>query len=109
MSTPSRSVVSRIPKEAVENGADALRSWLATAKDFNDTVPAPSSGLSGKWVQRVPKSLHARLAAKAEKEGISLKVEAPPRLAGLKSGGQVAYNSFLRRKRHLNMRGGRTQ
>src|SRR4030042_3075706 len=28
--------------------------------------------MSGKWVQRVPKSLHAKLAAKAEKEGVSL-------------------------------------
>ena len=28
--------------------------------------------MSGKWVQRVPKSLHANLAAKAEKEGVSL-------------------------------------
>jgi antitoxin HicB len=59
-------------EEAVENGSDALRSWLATAKEFKDPVPAPSAGLSGKWVQRVPKSLHAKLAAKAGKEGVSL-------------------------------------
>ena len=59
-------------EEAVENVSDALRSWLATAKEFKDPVPAPSVGLSGKWVQRVPKSLHAKLAAKAEKEGVSL-------------------------------------
>jgi antitoxin HicB len=59
-------------EEAVEAGSDALRSWLATAKEFKDPVPAPSVGLSGKWVQRVPKSLHAKLAAKAEKEGVSL-------------------------------------
>ena len=59
-------------EEAVENGSDALRSWLATAKEFTDPVPAPSAGLSGKWVQRVPKSLHAKLAAKAGKEGVSL-------------------------------------
>jgi antitoxin HicB len=59
-------------EKAVENGADALRSWLVTAKEFKDPVPAPSTGLSGKWVQRVPKSLHAKLAAKAGKEGVSL-------------------------------------
>jgi antitoxin HicB len=59
-------------EESVENGSDALRSWLATAKEFKDKVPAPSTQLSGKWVQRVPKSLHAKLAAKAEKEGVSL-------------------------------------
>jgi len=28
--------------------------------------------MSGKWVQRVPKILYAKLAAKAEKEGVSL-------------------------------------
>ena len=28
--------------------------------------------MSGKWVQRVPQSLHAKLAARAEKEGVSL-------------------------------------
>jgi hypothetical protein len=35
-------------------------------------VPAPSARLNRKWIQRVPKSLHARIAAKAEKEGVSL-------------------------------------
>lgn len=59
-------------EEAVESADDALRSWLGTAKEFKDPVPSPSAGLSGKWVQRVPKSLHARLAAKAEKDGVSL-------------------------------------
>ncbi len=57
-------------EEAVTNASDALRSWLVTAKEFKD--PAPSAWMSGKWVQRVPKSLHAKLAAKAEKEGVSL-------------------------------------
>jgi antitoxin HicB len=47
-------------EEAVENADDALRSWLGTAKEFKDTVPAPSAGLSGKWVQRVPKSTGGR-------------------------------------------------
>ena len=59
-------------EEAVESGSDALRSWLATAKEFKDPVPSLSAGMRGKWVQRVPKSLHAKLAAKAEKEGVSL-------------------------------------
>src|SRR3990172_2519186 len=45
-------------------------SWLVTVKEFKDPVPAPSAGSSGKWVQRVPKSLHAKLAAKAEPESV---------------------------------------
>src|SRR3990172_5254072 len=56
-------------EETGKNDDDALRSWLGTAKEFKDPVPAPSAGMSGKWVQRVPKSLHSKLAAKAEKEG----------------------------------------
>ena len=60
-------------EEAVENGSDALRSWLAAAKEFKDTVPAPSAGLSGKWVQRVPKSLNAKLCRQGrEGRGIDL-------------------------------------
>src|SRR3989337_3913213 len=59
-------------EETVKNADDALRSWLGTAKEFKDPVPAPSAGMSGKWVQRVPKSLHAKLAAQAEKERVSL-------------------------------------
>ena len=58
-------------EEAVENASDALRSWITTAKEFKDKIPAPSAGLSGKWVQRVPKSLHAKLAAKAKQEASS--------------------------------------
>lgn len=59
-------------EEAVTEAGDALRSWLATAREFKDPIPLPSMKLSGKWVQRVPRSLHTKLAARAEKEGVSL-------------------------------------
>jgi len=59
-------------EDAVGNAGDALRSWLATAKEFKDPIPEPSARLSGKWVQRVPKSLHMKLVAQAGKEGVSL-------------------------------------
>jgi antitoxin HicB len=36
-------------------------------------VPEPGSGgHSGKFIQRVPKSLHARLTARARQEGVSM-------------------------------------
>jgi antitoxin HicB len=37
-------------------------------------VPAPKSGgvASGKFVARVPKTIHAQLAARAKAEGVSL-------------------------------------
>ena len=61
-------------QEAMENGRDAIQSWIETAKAHGDEIPAlgSSSTSSGRWVQRVPKSLHTRLAQRAEHEGVSL-------------------------------------
>ena len=60
------------PEEAIQNGRDALKSWLATAKEFGDAIPEPSTQASGKFVQRFPKSLHAQLITRAKSEGVSL-------------------------------------
>jgi antitoxin HicB len=60
------------PEEAIRNGRDALKSWLAVAQEFGDQVPAPFAAVSGRFVQRVPRSLHAQLIARARAEGVSL-------------------------------------
>jgi antitoxin HicB len=62
------------PQEAIVNGRDALKCCLLTMREFGDDVPQPGSFTksSGQWRQRVPKSLHARLTARAEREGVSL-------------------------------------
>ncbi|MEK6211103.1 MAG: toxin-antitoxin system HicB family antitoxin [Pseudomonadota bacterium] len=60
------------PEAAIENGRDALQSWLAVAQEFGDGIPKPFSSVSGRFVQRVPRSLHARLIARAKAEGVSL-------------------------------------
>jgi antitoxin HicB len=60
------------PEEAIENGRDAIQSWLAVAQEFGDEVPKPFSAVSGRFVQRVPRSLHAQLIARAKAEGVSL-------------------------------------
>ncbi len=60
------------PEEAIENGRDALKSWLAVAREFDDQLPKPFSAVSGRFVQRVPRSLHAQLVAQAEADGVSL-------------------------------------
>lgn len=60
------------PEEAIANGRDALQAWLAVAKEFNDELPRPFSTVSGRFVQRVPRSLHAQLVAQARMEGVSL-------------------------------------
>ena len=60
------------PEKAIENGRLALADWLAVAKEFGDTVPVPFSSVSGRFVQRVPKSLHRQLVDEAKNEGVSL-------------------------------------
>lgn len=62
------------PEEAIRNGQDALKAAMLTMKEFGDPLPKPSRGTSasGQWRQRVPRSLHARLVARAEQEGVSL-------------------------------------
>jgi antitoxin HicB len=62
------------PEDAIHNGQDALKGYLLTLKEFDMPAPRPgtTSGASGQWRQRVPKSLHARLTARAKAEGVSL-------------------------------------
>lgn len=61
------------PQEAIENGMDALRGVILTLEELGLPVPAPGSGgHSGKFVARVPKTLHARLVTRARREGVSL-------------------------------------
>ena len=61
-------------EEAIENGAGAIDAWIATAMEFGDPLPQPGATgrYSGRWVQRVPKGLHARLVVRARQEGVSL-------------------------------------
>jgi len=62
------------PEQAIVNGRDAVRSYLASCRRHGDPIPKPSApvGSSGQFRVRMPKSLHARLAARAESEGVSL-------------------------------------
>lgn len=60
------------PEEAIANGRDALKSWLAVTREFGDEFPTPFSAVSGRFVQRVPRSLHAQLIERAKAEGVSL-------------------------------------
>jgi antitoxin HicB len=62
------------PEDAITNGRDALKACLLTVKEFGDAIPQPGAlaRSSGQWRQRVPRSLHARLVARAQREGVSL-------------------------------------
>ena len=59
---------------ALVNGRSALKATIAALKAKNLPVPAPNSGgaASGKFVARVPKTVHAQLATRARAEGVSL-------------------------------------
>ena len=61
-------------EEAIANGRDALKATLAALKARKFPVPAPNGGgvASGKFVARVPKTVHAQLATRARAEGVSL-------------------------------------
>ena len=64
--------------EAVANGKDAFRAWVAARKDAGKEIPAPFyrpdtvPEVSGKFVTRLPKSVHAKLTERAKAEGVSL-------------------------------------
>ena len=48
--------------EAISNGHDAVKAWIETAKESNRLVPqlGEFESQSGKWVQRVPKSIQSK-------------------------------------------------
>jgi antitoxin HicB len=54
--------------------AEIKELWLGTAFDHGHEIPLPSypEEYSGKFNVRLPKSLHRRLAERAEEEGVSL-------------------------------------
>lgn len=60
------------PEEAIANGRDALTAWLQAAKETGRDVPDPGDFPSGKFIAKVPRSLHARLTARARQEGVSM-------------------------------------
>jgi predicted HicB family RNase H-like nuclease len=54
---------------------DNLKEWIAYCLESCDPIPIPADSVelpSGKWLQRVPRSLHAALTVAAEEEGVSL-------------------------------------
>jgi len=60
------------PEEAIREGADALASYLETLKALGRDPPATGDLYAGQRRQRVPRSLHAALARRAAREGVSL-------------------------------------
>ena len=63
-------------EETVHMINDAKQAWLETALEEGIEIPEPESlaseSYSGKYVVRVPKTLHRDLARKAKEENVSL-------------------------------------
>ena len=59
--------------DAIAEAKDAFKCWMKAQKEWGREYPQPkASGTSGKFVQRLPKSLHAKLVRRAKQEGVSL-------------------------------------
>ena len=63
--------------------SDGMRSWIAAALADGDVVPEPVSRdkYSGKFVTRVPSSLHSAIAVAASNDGVSLNLWVATQLA----------------------------
>ncbi len=62
---------------------DAMRAWIETAIEDGQEIPEPrpAGEFSGKFIVRVPKSLHRELVKIADREGVSLNAFANVALA----------------------------
>jgi antitoxin HicB len=60
--------------EAKKHAADAVAGYLVSCRKHRDPIPEPGSGglASGKFLVRLPKSLHVALAERAKVEGVSM-------------------------------------
>ena len=70
-------------QEAYDGLMEAMEGWIETKLENGFAVPEPimEEKYSGKFVLRLPKSLHKRLAIEAENEGVSLNQYAIYKLA----------------------------
>jgi antitoxin HicB len=75
---------------------DAIRAWIEVSIQAGDPVPEPraTAVYSGKFVTRVPRSLHRDLVQMAEREGVSLNAIVNVALA--RAVGQTADSSTTR-------------
>lgn len=67
-------------EEALENGKDAFLCWVSARADMGKKIPKPKTkpvdfveaDVSGRFLARLPKYIHARLVRRAKREGVSV-------------------------------------
>jgi predicted RNase H-like HicB family nuclease len=71
-------------QEAYDGLMEAMEGWIKTKLEAGFPVPLPhnADNFSGKFVVRLPKTLHAHLVMEAETEGVSLNQLALYKLSG---------------------------
>ena len=72
---PGCSAHGKTDAEALASLAEAKELWIKDCLESGDPVPEPFDDKelpSGKWVQRVPRSLHKKLVDRAKRENVSL-------------------------------------
>ena len=72
------------PEEAADLIQDALSGWLEIALEDGRSIPEPQAteAYSGRFVVRVPRTLHQQLVEAADQEGVSLNQYINVALAG---------------------------
>jgi len=60
--------------EALESLKEAMEGYLQAKIDHSDPIPEPvtTEGFNGKFLLRLPKTLHRKLSYESQKEGVSL-------------------------------------
>jgi len=60
--------------EALAGLTEAMEGYLQTKLDYGDPIPEPitTEDFSGKFLLRLPKTLHRKLSYESQKEGVSL-------------------------------------
>jgi antitoxin HicB len=59
-------------EQAAHNIHEAAKGWLDMAVRDGDPIAAPPQLMSGKLVLRMPKDLHADVAERAARQGVSI-------------------------------------
>ncbi len=72
------------PEEAVSRVYDAMAGWISVALEDGREIPEPRDpdGYTGRFLLRIPRTLHAELARQAQREGVSLNQYVATTLAG---------------------------
>ena len=104
---PGAMAAGETPTEAISGVEDAIGAWIDAAHDDGRQVPAPrpvDDQFSGRFVVRVPRSLHRRLVTEARRDGVSLNtycVNALAQAVGIADAQAVARSTFAFQYRDL--------